>query len=95
MVRLLAAAVVMSGLITGQTAAEPAAVSVREDEGVYYVLALFSVAQPVSIVRDVLTDYEQIPRFMPDVKTSVVVERSPRLLVRQEASSKLGMFSKR
>ena len=44
----------------------------------------------------VLTDYEQIPRFMPDVRTSIVRERGAgRAVVEQEAVSGMMMFSKR
>ena len=46
--------------------------------------------------RAVLTDYERIPRFMPDVKTSIVRERAgARVVVEQEAVASLMMFSKR
>ena len=61
----------------------------------YLVRARFDVPETAARARVVLTDYEQIPRFMPDVKTSVVVERTTtRLLVEQEAVSKFGLFSK-
>jgi len=44
----------------------------------------------------VLTDYEQIPRFMPDVRTSVVRERAVGwAVVEQEAVSSVMMFTKR
>jgi hypothetical protein len=43
----------------------------------------------------VLTDYEQIPRFTPGVKTSTVLERGVgSAVVEQEATSRLMMFSK-
>lgn len=70
-------------------------VSVREERGTYRVTARFEVPQPPDVVLAVLSDYEQIPRFMPDVKTSIVLERaSGRLLVEQRAVSKFMMFSK-
>lgn len=70
-------------------------VTVREERGTYAVTARFEVPQSPEIVLAVLSDYEQIPRFMPDVKTSVVLERSPgRLVVEQQAVSKFMMFSK-
>jgi hypothetical protein len=48
------------------------------------------------VALTVLTDYEQIPRFMPDVRTSVVRERGIGwAVVEQEAESHLMMFSKR
>jgi ribosome-associated toxin RatA of RatAB toxin-antitoxin module len=71
-------------------------VSVREERGVYAVTARFDVPQTASIAFAVLTDYEQIPRFMPDVKTSIVRERFPGgLIVEQEAVARMMMFSKR
>jgi ribosome-associated toxin RatA of RatAB toxin-antitoxin module len=71
-------------------------VSVREEGGVYWVSAHFTVPQAASVAQTVLTDYEQIPRFMPDVKASVVRERSEdRLVVEQEAVARLMLFSKR
>jgi ribosome-associated toxin RatA of RatAB toxin-antitoxin module len=70
-------------------------VTVREERGTYSVTARFEVPQTASVALAVLSDYEQIPRFMPDVRTSVVLERSPgRLMVEQEAVSRFMMFSK-
>lgn len=75
----------------------PAAVSVTETErGEYLVHATFQVPQPACIARQVLTDYEQIPRFMPNVRSSVVRERhGGKVLVEQEAVPKMMLFSKR
>jgi ribosome-associated toxin RatA of RatAB toxin-antitoxin module len=71
-------------------------VSVRDRDGIYFVSARFFVPQPPSAALAVLTDYEQIPRFMSGVTTSVIRERSPeRVLVEQEAVSRMMMFSKR
>jgi hypothetical protein len=43
----------------------------------------------------VLTDFERIPQFMPDVKTSQVLRRSEGvLMVEQQAAPKFMMFSK-
>lgn len=70
-------------------------VSVQEARGTYTVTARFEIPQPPEIVLAVLSDYEAIPRFMPDVKKSVVIERTPgRLVVEQQAVSKFMMFSK-
>jgi carbon monoxide dehydrogenase subunit G len=74
----------------------PTNVTVREQRGVYTVLARFFVDQDPSVVLAVLTDYEQIPRFMPGVRTSIVREQEAgRAVVEQEAVSALMMFSKR
>jgi ribosome-associated toxin RatA of RatAB toxin-antitoxin module len=71
-------------------------VTVREERGVYSVSARFVVPQAPSIALAVLTDYEQIPRFLPDIKTSIVRERAAgRVIVEQEAVSRMMMFSKR
>ena len=70
--------------------------TVREQRGVYTVMARFLVDQPPSVALTVLTDYEQIPRFMPGVRTSIVRERGAgRAVVEQEAVSGMMMFSKR
>jgi ribosome-associated toxin RatA of RatAB toxin-antitoxin module len=71
-------------------------VRVSEKDGIYSVSACFRVPQPPRVVRAVLTDYESIPRFMPGVKASVVLERaSGHAIVEQEAISRFMMFSKR
>ncbi len=60
------------------------------------VAASFEVPQAVAVALAVLSDYEQIPRFMPDVRTSVVLERTPdRLLIEQAAVSRFMMFTKK
>lgn len=69
---------------------------VHEQGGVYSVTARFDVPQPRSAALAVLTDYERIPRFMPDVETSVVLERDgPRAIIEQDAVSHMMMFRKR
>jgi carbon monoxide dehydrogenase subunit G len=80
----------------GMAEQSAANVTVREEKGVYTVSARFEVAQPPSVALAVLTDYEQIPRFMPDVEASVVRERGAGgVVVEQEAVARLMMFSKR
>lgn len=70
-------------------------VTVREQDGVYRVAATFETAHAASLVHQVLTDYEQIPRFMPDVRSSRVVAREPgHVVVEQEATAKVLFFSK-
>jgi uncharacterized membrane protein len=72
-------------------------VSVREtSKGVYQVEARFEVAEPAAAVWAVLTDYSNIPRFLKDVRTSIVRERTAgQARVEQEAVSGFMMFSKR
>lgn len=71
-------------------------VEVSEAAGLYTVTARFTVAETPAAVLAVLTDYEQIPRFMPGVRASVIRSRqSGRTVVEQEAVSKVMMVSKR
>ena len=82
--------------VKSTTALRVPEVSVRDHEGVYVVSARFLVPQSPSLALAVLTDYERIPRFMPGVTASVVRERSgERVVVEQEAVSRMMMFSKR
>jgi ribosome-associated toxin RatA of RatAB toxin-antitoxin module len=71
-------------------------VSVREERGLYAVTARFDVPQTAPMAFAALTDYEQIPRFMPEVRTSIVRERFPGgVIVEQEAVARMMVFSKR
>ena len=70
-------------------------VTVVEAKGVFTVKARFLVDEPPAIVMTVLTDYEHIPQFMPDIRTSIVRERAAgRALLEQEAVSGAILFSK-
>jgi uncharacterized membrane protein len=96
--RLLTAAALFVILQASLAVAEqsPGNLTVREENGVYRVVARFLVDQPASVALTVLTDYEQIPRFMTDVRTSIVRSRGTGwAVVEQEAESRLMMFSKR
>jgi ribosome-associated toxin RatA of RatAB toxin-antitoxin module len=78
------------------SAGEGVDVSVQEEKGTYHVTAAFEVKQAAATAYAVLTDYEQVPKFMPDVRTSIVRERTPeRILLEQEAVAKLMFFSKK
>lgn len=69
---------------------------VTESNGTYTVTAAFAVTEAPADVIAVLTDYERIPKFMPDVEVSRVVQRtSDGVVVEQEAVSRFMMFSKR
>src|SRR5690348_2986249 len=89
------------GLLLGaalavSAAQEEPAITVTQSDGTYGVIARFAVSESPSVVREVLTDYSSIPRFMPDVRRSVIVERdSQRARIEQEAVSKYMMFSKK
>ena len=70
------------------------AVSVTETQGVYTIAARFLVPASPAIVTAVLTDYDGIPRFLPNVRTSRLIERrDQQALVEQEAVVKLMFFS--
>ena len=78
-------------------AADAPVVRVQEDSsGAFVVTARFQVAEAPDTARAVLTDYANIPRFMPDVRASEVIDRQDGLVrVSQEAVSEYLFFSKR
>ena len=98
---VVAAAVALATLCSGDLTASDVSgagpqVSVREDRGVYSVAARFEIPQSAAQALAVLSDYERIPRFMPEIRTSVVLSRTAgRILVEQEAISRFMMFSKK
>ena len=86
----------MAAVLTAAIALARPEIVVTEAAGVFQVTATFTVPSPPQAVASVLTDYERIPEFMPDVKTSQVLERTGSgLVVEQEAAAKFMMFSKR
>lgn len=85
----------LASLGASAASAQPVPVDVREDHGVYRVATQFTAPQSIAVARDVLTDYERIPRFMPDVRTSRVLERQAgRAVVEQEAVARVLFFSR-
>ena len=98
---VVAAAVALTTLLSGNLKAsdghEPLPqVTVREDGGTYTVAARFEIPQSPAEALAVLSDYDRIPRFMPEITTSVVLSRTEgRILVEQEAISRFTMFSKK
>jgi len=91
---LFAAAIVIAGGVA--VAGSTTRIDVSEAGGVYSVAASFAVTQSPDDVIAVLTNYERIPKYMPDMEISRIVERSPAgMLVEQQAVSKFMMFSKR
>jgi ribosome-associated toxin RatA of RatAB toxin-antitoxin module len=89
-------AVVMSAaalLEAGQSAPN---VTIDRCETGYSVRATFDIAADSAIVHDVLTDYERIPTFMPQITRSRVIERgADRTTVEQEAVSQVMFVVKR
>jgi uncharacterized membrane protein len=93
---LLVVAIIASAAPRAEAMAQETDVNVREEDGMYHVAATFSVTRSVPVIFDVLTDYEQIPRYMPDVRSSRILERGDgRAVVEQEAVARVMMFSKR
>lgn len=92
--------VTLTGLLTilatsTAASAQDTAISVVERDGVYVVSARFTLIEPASVVRSVLTDYAGIPRFMPNVQTSRVLTRGDGTArIEQVAVSRYLMFSK-
>lgn len=97
MAAVLTAAIALGGAAAAGAQTSPAPdISVTEAAGLYRVTAAFTVAAPPNAVAAVLTDYERIPEFMPDVKTSQVLERNDAgLVVEQEAAAKFMLFTRR
>ena len=73
---LLCAAVAWMSAAAGAAPRGEPRVDVTEADGVYTVSATFAVAESLHDVVAVLTDYDRIPKFMPDVQVSKVLERS-------------------
>jgi ribosome-associated toxin RatA of RatAB toxin-antitoxin module len=67
---------------------------VGEMGNIYQMEGSFDVAAPSDVVWSVLTDYGSHPRFVSDLKSSVVKERQTGVtMVAQEAIGKVAMFS--
>jgi ribosome-associated toxin RatA of RatAB toxin-antitoxin module len=96
--RFVVPGLLVAVLFVGKTslAASDSEVAVHEKDGVYEVRATFSVLRPPSIVAAVLTDYLRIPDYMPEVRSSQVLERhDDHVVVEQEAVARFMMFSRR
>jgi ribosome-associated toxin RatA of RatAB toxin-antitoxin module len=94
-VSLLGSLLAVPSLTAAPASSDDPAVTVSETDGVFMVAARFHVPQAPSAVLAILTDYEGIPRVMPDVTRSVVKSRSAdRVLVEQQAVSRVMFFSK-
>jgi carbon monoxide dehydrogenase subunit G len=92
---VVTALLLASTTIGSAAGTQPVPVSVRGDRGVYHVAATFATPQPMAVAHAVLTDYERIPRFMPDVRSSRVLERgTDRAVVEQEAVARVLFFSR-
>jgi hypothetical protein len=92
---VVAVLLAMSMVCVPAASTQPAPVDVRAERGVYHVAATFTTVQPMAVAHTVLTDYERIPRFMPDVRISRILERGiDRAVVEQQAVARVLFFSK-
>jgi ribosome-associated toxin RatA of RatAB toxin-antitoxin module len=92
---LVAAAAVVAWTMTAGAAQAPVVAVRNIGDGVYGITARFTVPEPATVVQAVLTDYPNIPRFMPTVRISRVLEATDgRVRLEQEAVSKFMMFSR-
>ena len=95
-IALIIVSISVMGLAARGMAQDDTIVNVNESGGLFRVAAAFTVPQAASFARAALTDYRQIPRFMPEVRTSQVLERGDdRTVVEQEVVARFMMFSKR
>ena len=74
--------------------AEDFAVEVERQGRLFAVRARATVAAPLPVAWEVLTDYEKLPRFIPGITKSEVRLRSGnRLLVEQQGEARFLLFS--
>lgn len=93
---MVGVAVLMLLAASTRAAAPDDQITVREKDGTYEVAATFIAARPTAVVTAVLTDYVRIPHYMPEVRSSQLIERrDDRAVVEQEAVARFLMFSKR
>jgi ribosome-associated toxin RatA of RatAB toxin-antitoxin module len=100
---LVAAAVLFTSLpVAAAPSSDPSdeghaqRVTVTESDGLYTIAARFTVPVTPAVVLAVLTDYDAIPRFLPNVKSSRLLERKDgHVLVEQQAVVKVMFFSTR
>lgn len=75
-------------------AAEDLAVEVQGKGAGFAVRAGATVAAPLSLVWEVLTDYENLPRFIPGIaKSGVRVRKGNRALLEQRGEARFLVFS--
>jgi hypothetical protein len=63
-------------------------VAVVEKDRTYDVRATFTVARSIPVVTAVLTDYVRIPHYMPEVRTSQLLERQDDRAVATRAATR-------
>src|SRR5690606_26126810 len=71
----IAAAVALVAATGLAAAGDEPDITVQESDGTFTVGATFVVEAPTDKVRAVLIDYASIPRYMPDVRSSRILDR--------------------
>lgn len=92
--KVLGAGVAFAALIGVAQAAEDARVRVERIEGGVEIRAEAEIDASPALVWETLTDYEQLPNFIPGLATSKVLERrGMRLVIEQTGESRFLLFS--
>jgi uncharacterized membrane protein len=69
-------------------------IDVDKRDNVYFVEVVVSAPVPVTVAWDVMTGYEQLPRFIPDIKESRVIARQDgRVTIEQKGVTSVGPLS--
>lgn len=90
---ILAAAETYGVPLAVRTLADPE-VRVQRQGSAFSIDAVLHAPVPLATAWEVLTDFEQMPRYQTKLSRSEVLERSPqRLLVRQQGVARFGPFS--
>jgi len=90
--KLIVAVLVLHAAVAG--AADDLSVDVRRNGRSFAVRAAATVAAPAATVWEVLTDYDNLARFIPGVSSSAVQSRvANRVLVEQKGEARFLVFS--
>lgn len=92
--RFLGASVVFAALVGAAQAAEEAQIQVDRVDGGVEIRAEAEIDASPALVWETLTDYEQLPSFIPGMAKSKVIERDGmRLLLDQSGESRFFLIS--
>jgi carbon monoxide dehydrogenase subunit G len=90
--KLLVAVLVLHVVVAG--AADDLSVDVKRNGRSFAVRAAATVAAPVAMVWEVLTDYDNLARFIPGLSSSAVQSRAAnRVLIEQKGEARFLVFS--
>lgn len=68
-------------------------ISINRNEDIYEIKAVFSSTASTEQVKNVLTDYENIPRYMPSIKESIIKESGDGyIMLEQKGRQKIVSF---